>query len=141
MGAGATDLGKLFNAVAASSDIADCNDNVRCTGKAEMTVSVLLLSATELPGRPRYVSPRAISVGNVGSKTATGAQGRFALALDSKNLFIFADNFAQLHNKETSSHRPFDRTTELRALGIGTLAGATMRGNPGGDIEPATRPS
>ena len=83
----------------------------------------------------------AISVGNVSSGTATRAQGRFTLALDSKNFFIPAENFVQLHDKDASSHGPFDRTTELRALGIGTLVGAITMGNPGGDIEPVTRSS
>jgi hypothetical protein len=92
------------------------------------------------------VSPRdAGSDGDVGNFPSNGpsayAQGRFTLALDSKNFFIPAENFVQLHDKDASSHGPFDRTTELRALGIGTLVGAITMGNPGGDIEPVTRSS
>jgi hypothetical protein len=82
-----------------------------------------------------------VSVGNVSSETATRAQGRFTLALDSKNFFIPAEKFVQLHDKDASSHGLFDRTTELRGLGIGTLVGAITMGDPGGDIEPVTRSS
>ena len=87
------------------------------------------------------VSPRPISTGNASSGTAIHAQGRFNLALDSKSFFIPAEKFVQLHDKDSSSHGPFDRTTELRALGIGTLFGAIIMGDPGGDIEPVTRSS
>lgn len=65
------------------------------------------------------------------SETKTFAQGRFAFALDSKNFLIPAENFVQLHDSDAPSHKPSDRTTELRALGIGTLVGAITTGGPG----------
>jgi hypothetical protein len=36
------------------------------------------------------------------------AQGRFALALDSKNFLIPAENLVQLHDNDASSHKPLD---------------------------------
>ena len=102
-----------------------------------------MICSAQYFARPAGIRCRhdAISAGNASSGTAIRAQGRFTIALDSKNVFIPAENFVQLHDKEASSHGPFDRTTELRALGIGTLIGPIIMGNPGGDIEPVTRSS
>ena len=69
------------------------------------------------------------------------AQGRFTLALEPKNLFISSENLVQLQDKDASSHGRLNRTTELRALGIGTLVGEITMGNPGEDSELVPRSS
>jgi hypothetical protein len=40
--------------------------------------------------------------------SGTFAQGRFTLALDSKNFLIPAENLVQLHDNDASSHKPLD---------------------------------
>jgi hypothetical protein len=41
-------------------------------------------------------------------RSGTFAQGRFTLALDSKNFLIPVENLVQLHDNDASSHKPFD---------------------------------
>jgi hypothetical protein len=105
-----------------------------------MTVCYALLD-TLLDRLESGVAMTQFRLGNASSGTAIHAQGRFTLALDSKNVFIPAENFVQLHDKDASSHSPFNRTTELRGFGIGTMFGPIIIGNPGGDMEPVTRSS
>ena len=58
-------------------------------------------------------------------------QGRDSLALASKKLFKPAESLVQRHDKDGSLHWPFDLITELRAIGMGILAGAICKGGPG----------
>jgi hypothetical protein len=98
-----------------------------------MTISVIFARLDRL-ARSARMRPQH----HVVLETATRAHGRCTLALDSKNFFIPTEKFVQQHEKDATPHGLFDRTTELRGLGIETSVGAITMGDPGGDIEPVT---
>ena len=84
-----------------------------------MTVSVMLCSARYF-ARSGGIRCRhdAISARNAKllGKLQSVLKGGLPCVTTSKNVFIPAENFVQLHDKDASSHGPFDRTTELRSF-------------------------